>query len=70
MTKKQLIARSIVAGLLAALGVIAAAIGLQSCNVTRRVTTEQSYLQKGDTAVSITTRTVETYDARKNSTNF
>lgn len=42
------------------------AVGLSSCNVTRRVTTEQMYTQKGDTAVSITTRTIETYDARKN----
>lgn len=44
----------------------AIAVGMSSCNVTRRVTTEQVYTQKGDTAVSITTRTIETYDARKN----
>lgn len=42
---------------------------LSSCNVTRRVTTESSYLQKGDTSVTITVRTVETYDAKKNLTS-
>lgn len=46
----------------AALGMI---IWLSSCNVTRRVTTESSYYQRGDTAISITTRTTETYDATK-----
>ena len=43
-----------------------AACFLGSCNVTRRVTTESSYIQKGDTACTITVKTVETYDARKN----
>lgn len=62
---KTTIARAIVAGLLAALGIVAAAVGLQSCNVTRVMSTEQKYYQKGDTAVSITTKTIETYDAKK-----
>lgn len=39
---------------------------LVSCNVTRRVTTESSFIQKGDTSVTITVKTVETYDAKKN----
>ena len=47
-------------------GAFVAACCLNSCNVTRRITTESSYLQRGDTAVVITTKTVETYDARKN----
>ena len=38
---------------------------LASCNVTRRITTESSCVQRGDTAVVIQTRTVETYDASK-----
>lgn len=42
------------------------AIATSSCNVTRRVTNESSFIQRGDTAVSITVRTVETYDAKKN----
>jgi len=41
-------------------------IGLQSCNVTRTVTTRSEYRQHGDTSVVIQTRTVETYDASKN----
>ena len=38
---------------------------LASCNVTRTVTNESQYWQKGDTSVVIQTRTVETYDASK-----
>ena len=62
---KNLIARAIVAALLAGLGIIAAGIGLQSCNVTRAITNESSYLQRGDTSVVIHTKTIETYDASK-----
>ena len=62
--KKTLI-RAIVAGLLAALGVVAAAVGLQSCNVTRTITNESQYFQRGDTSVVIQTKTIETYDASK-----
>lgn len=36
-----------------------------SCNVTRVVTNESSYFQRGDTAVHIQTKTTETYDASK-----
>ena len=38
---------------------------LTACNVTRVVTNESHYLQRGDTSVVITTKTVETYDASK-----
>lgn len=38
---------------------------LTSCNVTRVVTNESQYYQRGDTAVMIQTKTVETYDASK-----
>ena len=65
---KNLIARAIVAALLAGLGIIAAALGLQSCNVTRVVTNESSYLQRGDTSVVIHTKTTESYDASKKKT--
>lgn len=40
-------------------------LALTSCNVTRVVTNESQYFQKGDTAIVITTKTVETYDASK-----
>ena len=36
-----------------------------SCNVTRVVTTESQYWQKGDTSCTIVTKTVESYDATK-----
>lgn len=57
--------KSLVAALLSALAVIAAAIGLNSCNVTRVVTNQSEYFQKGDTSVCITTKIIETYDATK-----
>ena len=36
-----------------------------ACNVTRTITNESQYVQKGDTSVMIQTRTVESYDASK-----
>ena len=44
---------------------IVGGVALTGCNVTRRITTESAYLQRGDTAVVIQTKTVETYDASK-----
>lgn len=38
----------------------------QSCNVTRVVTTRSEYQQKGDTTITIQTKTTESYDASKN----
>lgn len=38
---------------------------LTSCNVTRTITNQSEYFQRGDTAVVIQTKTVETYDASK-----
>ena len=40
-------------------------ITMVSCNVTRVITNESQYLQKGDTSIVIQTKTVETYDASK-----
>lgn len=42
-----------------------AAVALQSCNVTRTMTTSSSYIQRGDTTITIQTKTVEQYDASK-----
>ena len=40
---------------------------LAACNVTRVMTNESQYFQRGDTAVTIQTKTIETYSAeRKN----
>lgn len=36
-----------------------------SCNVTRTITNQSEYYQKGDTSVVIQTKTIETYDASK-----
>lgn len=63
--RTKLIVKVILSVLIAALTAAGAALGLSSCNVTRVVTNESKYFQKGDTAVSITTRTTETYDASK-----
>ena len=41
------------------------AMAMSSCNVTRTITNESQYYQRGDTSVVIQTRTVETYDATK-----
>lgn len=50
---------------IAALTALLASLGLNSCNVTRVITNESSYVQRGDTNVVIHTKTVETYDATK-----
>lgn len=65
MNVKKTIVRAVVAGLLAALGIVAAAVGLQSCNVTRVITNESKYYQRGDTSIVIQTKVTETYDASK-----
>lgn len=38
---------------------------LPSCNVTRSITTESCCYQRGDTSVTIVTKTIETYDATR-----
>ena len=45
--------------------VIVTSVVMASCNVTRTITNESQYYQRGDTSVVIQTRTVETYDASK-----
>ena len=52
-------------GILMALGTLGIAMAMTSCNVTRTITNESRYIQRGDTSVVITTKTVETYDASK-----
>lgn len=64
MSKQQII-KIVISALIAALTAIAAGLGLSSCNVTRTVTTQSQYFQKGDTTCTIITKTVETYDASK-----
>ena len=64
MTKKEIL-KIIISVLIAALTALAAGLGLSSCNVTRSITTRSEAWQKGDTAVVIQTKTIETYDASK-----
>jgi hypothetical protein len=45
---------------------IAMAMGLTSCNVTRTITTESRSLSRGDTAIIIQSKTIESYNAQKN----
>ena len=40
-------------------------ISMTACNVTRTITNQSEYFQRGDTSVMIQTKTVETYDASK-----
>lgn len=63
--KTKQIIRVVIAVSVAALTALGASLGLTSCNVTRTITNESSYLQRGDTSVVIHTKTIETYDAVK-----
>lgn len=40
-------------------------ITLNACTATRIITNEAKYVQKGDTTYVITTKTTESYDAKK-----
>lgn len=66
--KTKKILKVVISVLIAALTALATGLGLTSCNVTRVITNESQYLQRGDTSVVIQTKTVETYDAKKNQT--
>ena len=62
-TKKLL--KIIISVIIAALSALTAALGLQSCTVTRTITNKSEFFQRGDTSVMIQTKTIETYDASK-----
>ena len=64
MSRQQII-KIVISVLIAALTALGAALGLQSCNVTRTVTTRSETWHRGDTNVVIQTKTIETYDASK-----
>ena len=51
--------------LVIATALLASIAALVGCNVTRTVTTQSQYWQKGDTSVVIQTKTIESYDASK-----
>lgn len=64
MTRQQIV-KIVISVLIAALTALGAAFGLTSCNVTRTITTQSQYYQRGDTTCTIVTKTIETYDASK-----
>lgn len=63
--KAKLILKVVISVIIAALTALGASLGLTSCNVTRTITTQSQYFQKGDTTCTIVTKTIETYDATK-----
>lgn len=63
--KTKLIIKVVCGVIIAALTALLAGLGLSSCNVTRKVTTESAFYQRGDTTVQIVTKTTESYDASK-----
>ena len=63
--KNKNIWKIVISVLIAALTALGAAFGLSSCNVTRTITTQSQYWQKGDTSCVIQTKTIESYDATK-----
>mgnify|MGYP003517049843 FL=1 len=65
-TQKQRLIKAIKYLAVATATAIAMALGLTSCNVTRTITTESRSLTRGDTAVIIQTKTIESYNAKKN----
>ena len=64
--QKQRLVKAIKYLALAVATAIAMALGLTSCNVTRTITSESKSLTRGDTAVIIQTKTIESYNAKKN----
>ena len=63
--KTKRILKVVISVSIAALTALAAGLGLTSCNVTRTITNENSYVHRGDTNVVIRTKTIEVYDATK-----
>lgn len=59
------VVRALISFGLFAVALIVSLVLLSSCNVTRRTTTESSYYQRGDTTITIVTKTIESYDATK-----
>ena len=63
--QKQRLTKAIKYLLVSIATAIAMALGLTSCNVTRTITTESKSLTRGDTAVIIQSKTIESYNAKK-----
>lgn len=57
--------RKLVTIILILAAVVAAQVLFTACNVTRVITNQSEYYQRGDTSVMIQTKIVETYDATR-----
>ena len=66
MMTKQQIYKLVVTITTAIATCVAIALRLQSCNVTRVITTSSAVEKHGDTTVVIQTKTIESYNAQKN----
>ena len=64
--QKQRLVKAIKYLLAAIATAIAIALGLTSCNVTRTINTESRSMTRGDTAIIIQSKTIESYNAMKN----
>ena len=64
--QKQRLTKAIKYLLVSVATAVAMALGLTSCNVTRTITTESRSVTKGDTAIIIQSKTIESYTAKKN----
>ena len=64
-TQKQRLMKAIKYLALSIATAIAMSLGLTSCNVTRTITTESRSLTRGDTAIIIQSKTIESYNAVK-----
>ena len=64
-TQKQRLMKAIKYLTLSIATALAMALGLTSCNVTRTITTESRSLTRGDTAIIIQSKTIESYNAMK-----
>ena len=64
-TQKQRLVKALKYLALSIATAIAMALGLTSCNVTRTITTVSRSLTRGDTAVIIQSKTIESYNAKK-----
>lgn len=63
--QKQTLVKWVISILTITAASLAALFGLSSCNVTRTITSQSQYLQRGDTSIIIQTKTIEVYDATK-----
>ena len=59
-----------VTALIVLLVIIALALILSGCNVTRTITTTAQTIQRGDTTTVIMTKTIETYDGNVDATKL